>query len=527
MRFLGRALIGLFLTACTVGLFALAGSITYGALQARWADEGRVPPTRERVFAAEVAPLTFGDETPVLTAFGEIRSRRTLELRAPAEGTVVELAEGFEDGGAVTSGQLLARIDPAEAQSARDTAAADLQDAENELAEATRALELAEEEVTAARNQAEIRSRALERARDLLERGVGSTAAVETAELAEATAAQAILSQRRALAVAEARVDNAGTALSRRQIALAEAERRLAETELRAAFSGVLTDVDAAAGRLVSRNERLASLIDADALEVAFRISTAQYIRLLDADGNLPERPVRVILDVFGLDMTADATLTRESGAVEEGQSGRLLFARIDNARGLRVGDFVRVEVDEPTLSDVARLPAAALGSDGEILLLGEDNVLEAVEVALLSRQGDEVLVRPTASAPRAGDGEGAGAGDAAGRRGAGRSDGDAPGNARPAGQTATRFEGRDVVLVRTPVLGEGIRVNPIRPGAEDAPEVSDTIALDPERRARLITYVETDGLIPDDARTRMLQQLNEEEVPLRIVNRLEARMGS
>jgi multidrug efflux pump subunit AcrA (membrane-fusion protein) len=499
MRFLGRALIGLFLTACTVGLFALAGSITYGALQARWADEGRPPPSRERVFAAEVAPLMFGEETPVLTAFGEIRSRRTLELRAPAEGTVVELAEGFEDGGAVTEGQLLARIDPAEAQSARDTAAADLQDAENELAEATRALELAEEEVTAARNQAEIRSRALDRARDLLERGVGSTAAVETAELAEATAAQAILSQRRALAVAEARVDSAGTALSRRRIALSEAERRLAQTELRAAFSGVLTEVEAAAGRLVSRNERLASLIDADALEVAFRISTAQYIRLLDAEGNLPERPVRVILDVFGLDMAADATLTRESGAVEEGQSGRLLFARIDNARGLRVGDFVRVEVEEPTLSRVARLPAAALGSDGQILLLGEGNVLEALEVALLSRQGDEVLVRPAPAGTggRSGDGS------------------EAP------------YEGRDVVLVRTPVLGDGIRVNPIRPGAEDAPEESDTIALDPERRARLITFVETNGFIPDDARDRMLQQLNEEEVPRRMVNRLEARMGS
>ncbi|UWQ95405.1 HlyD family efflux transporter periplasmic adaptor subunit [Rhodobacteraceae bacterium M385] len=489
MRFLTRALIGLFLTACTVGLFALAGSITYGALQTRWADEGRPPPSRERVFAAEVAPLVFGEETPILTAFGEIRSRRTLELRAPAEGTVIELADGFEEGGAVTAGQLLLRIDPAEAQSARDTAATDLRDAENELAEATRALELAEEEVAAARMQAEIRSRALIRASDLLERGVGSAAAVETAELADATARQQILSQRRALAVAEARVDNADTALDRRRIALAEAERRLAQTELRAEFSGVLTEVDAASGRLVNRNERLAALIDADALEVAFRISTAQYIRLLNEEGALTQRPVRVILDVFGLDVQASATLTRESGAVEEGQSGRLLFARLEMPRGLRVGDFVRVEVDEPTLPRVARLPAAALGSDGQILLLGEDNVLEAVDVTLMSRQGDTVLIR--------------------GEQGAGP------------------LQGRDVVLARTPVLGAGIRVNPIRPDAADAPEVPDTIALDPDRRARLIAFVESNGFIPADVRERMLRQLAEEEVPTRMVNRLEARMGS
>ncbi|WP_224816198.1 efflux RND transporter periplasmic adaptor subunit [Hasllibacter sp. MH4015] len=485
MRFLGRALIGLFLTAATVGLLALAGYTTYGALQARWADEGRPAQGRERVFAAEVAPLVFGQETPVLTAFGEIRSRRTLELRAPAEGTVVELAEVFEEGGAVEAGELLLRIDPAEAQSARDTAAADLRDAENELAEATRALELAEEEVDAARMQAELRARALDRAQDLAERGVGSTAAVETAELAEATANQQILAQRRALAQAEARVDSAGTALERRRIALAEAERRLAQTELRAEFDGVLTDVDVAAGRLLNRNERLAALIDADALEVAFRISTAQYIRLLDEDGTLPRLPVQVVLDVFGLDVQAEATLTRESGAVEEGQSGRLLFARIDTFRGLRVGDFVRVEVEEAPLTGVARIPATALGSDGQVLALGEDNVLEAVEVELLRRQGDDVLIR-------------------------------GPG-----------LNGRDVVLTRTPVLGDGIRINPIRPEAADAPEEPDTIALDPDRRARLIAFVEGNNFIPSDVRERLLRQLNEEEVPLRMVNRLEARMGS
>ncbi len=485
MRFLGRALLGLFLTAMTVGLLAVAGYTTYGALQARWADEGRPAQGRERVFAVEVAPLIFGEETPVLTAFGEILSRRTLELRAPAEGTVVELAEAFEEGGAVEAGQLLLRIDPFEAQSARDTSAADLRDAENELAEAERALDLSAEELAAARAQADLRANALARARDLAERGVGSAAAVETAELAAATAEQAILSQRRAMAQAEARVDNAGTALDRRRIALAEAERRLAQTELMAEFDGVLTGVDAAEGRLVNRNERLASLIDADALEVAFRVSTAQYVRLLDEDGRLPQLPVRVILDVFGLDVQAEATLTRESGSVEEGQSGRLLFARLDGPRGMRVGDFVRVEVDEPALPFVARLPATALGSDGQILVLSDDDVLEAISVDLLRRQGDDVLIR----------GEG--------------------------------LRDREVVLTRTPVLGDGIRVNPIRPQAEGSPEEPDTIALDPERRARLISFVEGNSFIPTDVRDRMLRQLNEEEVPARMVARIEARMGS
>ncbi|MGA1235012.1 MAG: efflux transporter periplasmic adaptor subunit, partial [Lutimaribacter sp.] len=113
MRFVRRALTGLFLLAVTLGLLAMAGRTVYGALQDRMADQGGSPPARERVFAAEVAPLIFGTQTPILTAFGEIRSRRTLELRAPAEGMVIELAPGFEEGGAVAAGQVLLRIDPA------------------------------------------------------------------------------------------------------------------------------------------------------------------------------------------------------------------------------------------------------------------------------------------------------------------------------------------------------------------------------------------------------------------------------
>jgi hypothetical protein len=50
---------------------------------------------------------------------------------------------------------------------------------------------------------------------------------------------------------------------------------------------------------------------------------------------------------------------------------------------------------------------------------------------------------------------------------------------------------------------------------------------LDPERRARLIAYVESNTFIPSDVKERMLQQLGEDEVPTRMVSRLEARMGS
>lgn len=485
MRFFRRSLAGLFLISLTVALLALAGNSVWTALQARWSEEGHPTEARERVFTAEVVTLEPVDTVPILTAFGEIRSRRTLELRAPAAGTVLELAEGFEDGGAVAAGQLLLRIDPALAISARDVAAADLREAEGNLAEAEAAVILAREDVAAAQRQAELRDRAMERQRDLVERGVGSAASLETAELAAASAGQAVLSRRQALAQAEARLDQTGTLVERREISLAEAERVLAETELRAEFAGVLADVAVVQGRLVNRNEQVARLIDADALEVAFRVSTAQYARLLDADGSLPRADVTVLLDVLGMDVTAPARLTRESGAVEEGQSGRLLYAELQETRGFRVGDFVTVALQEPELRDVAIIPATALDAENRVLVLGEEDRLEEAQVTLLRRQGDNVIIR------------------------------------------APPLYGAEVVTARSPVLGAGIRVDPLRPGqAEAAPETPETIALDPDRRARLIAFVEGNAFIPEDVKARMLLQLNEPEVPTRMITRIESRMG-
>ena len=99
------------------------------------------------------------------------------------------------------------------------------------------------------RRRRSCRQRALTRQQDLDARGVGSAAAVETAELAMSAATQAVLSRRAALAQAETRLDQAGPALDRRRIALAEAERRLADTEIGAEFAGVLSDVTRGGGR--------------------------------------------------------------------------------------------------------------------------------------------------------------------------------------------------------------------------------------------------------------------------------------
>ena len=482
MRFLRQTMIGLFLAAMTLGLLVYAATLVGGAIQQRLAEDPRAPTARERVFAVNVLTAEASDVVPVLETFGEVQSRRQLELRAANVGRVVELADSFEDGGSVSAGEVLVRLDPAETQAAVDRAASDVSDALAEQRDAARSLALAQDELIASEEQAGLREKAFDRQRDLAERGVGTASLTETAELAASQARQAVVSRRQAVAQAEARVDQAATNLERARIALTEAERRLDDTVLRAPFDGVLSDTNVIVGRLVSSNERLADLIDPDDLEVSFRLSTAQYARLLDEEGQLVRANLTATLDVAGIDLKAEGRISRTSAAAGEGSTGRLIFGSLDQARGFKPGDFVTVQVQEPLLENVVRLPASAVGPANDVLVLGEDNRLTAASVEVLRRQRDDVLVRGP-------------------------------------------ILGQRIVEARSPLLGAGIKVTPLQRNAPVSAE-PEMVALTEERRARLVAFVEANDRMPQEAKARVLARLAEPEVPATMVARIESRMG-
>lgn len=506
MRFLRRSLTGLFLLCLTAGLLVAGGYQFYTSIQERASAEGRPRVARERQFAVNAVTVEPSRIVPVLSTYGEIRARKTLELRMPAGGRIVELNPDFEEGGAVAQGDVLIRVDPTDAEAALRVAEADLREAQAERMDAENGVILSQDDLEAAQAQLELRSGALARQKGLLERGVGSASAVEVAALSEASARQAVVSRRQALASAEARLEQAATGVLRAEIALEEARRAVEDTTLVATFDGILTDVSAALGGLVSANEHVGSLIAPDALEVAFRVSTQQYGRISGEHG-LPALPVKVSLDVSGLNLTATGRVTRESAAVGDGQTGRLLFASLDDAAGLRPGDFVTVEIEEAPLEGVALVPASAVDAAQTVLAIREDSRLEVVSAPVLRRQGDDVIIDARAVA------------------------------------------GRRIVSERSPLLGAGIsvRVNgdaveasqergpqdgpprAARPAGDAGPqgEESAMVALDDARRARLLAFVESNTRLPDEARTRIKEQLAADEVPADLIERLESRMGT
>ena len=472
MRFFTRSIMGVFLAAVSIGLLAIAAQLIISAGAARLSGDKPPPTVAERVFSANIVTVETATIAPTLTAYGEVRSRRTLELRSAVGGTIVDLAPGFEDGASVTEGMLLIRLDPADKTSARDLAMASVSEAQAEKASAEADLALARDDLAAAERQIGLRQQALTRQQDLRSRGGGSDAAVEDAALAESSAEQAMLARRQSVLQAEARIETAASQLMRAEIGLADAERALRDTMIRAPFDGRLSDVAVVQGGLVTPNEVLARVVDPAELEVMIRLSASQAAQL-PAIGAAPTL-FSVQSGNTGGAIAAQGILTREGAMVAAGESGRVVYGALSGAEGLLPGDFVTVMLREPPLPNVALLPATALGADGTVLALGPENRLEAVPVTLLRRQGDDVIVQPGAAA------------------------------------------GREVVAERSPLLGAGIRITPLRPGF---------VSLTDDRRAALIALLDSADMVAAE-KTAARALLDAEQVPAALVEQLESTAG-
>jgi len=498
MRFLMRGLVGLALFAIMIGFAGFGAYKFYGALTVE--ETARQRPARERSYTVNVAELAPQTVNPVTTAYGQVESWRTLQLRASSEGRLVDVASKFRDGAAVHKGELLLRIDPANAEFQYLDAEAALADAEAQKAEAEEAIVVAEQELEAARRQLDLRRQALERQSQLKDKGYSTAVQVETEELAVASLEQALNNRLQSVITARKRIERMDLTVQRAQLALEDAERVLDETTLTAPFYGYLAEVDATLGRRVSPSETLALLIDPSALEVRFSLSTSEFSRLLDNSGKLVKAPVAVTLQLGGRSVEVPGHIDRAAAVVSEGEAGRTLFATLEIEAGtvLRPGDFVKVDVEEPELTGVAAVPAAAVTEDGRLLIVGEGDRIDEVQARVMRRMGNEVLLA------------------------------DVP-------------FGTDYVRERLPQLGKGLKVNPRRSGGSpqdntNAPQTAkapddpgipsgDLIALEPERRAALIEQLNSSNM-PENRKARLIALLNEPMVPKDLIDSLEQRQG-
>lgn len=359
----------------------------------------------ERAVAVATAVIVHGEDFPQISTFGRVVSTRGITLASEPGGRAVHVAEAARAGMAVARGSTLLEVDALPQQSSLDRARALLAEAQADHRAASQAVDLAVAELETARAEHALRQTIEERQASLARRGVVPPSALDEAALAVLASGKALTLRTHGLRAAEIALPRAALAVDRARLAVEDAERALAQTVLRAPFDGVLVRFDAAEGDLLKPGEPFGRLIDPTALEVVFSVTEAQFDRLLGASGLPAGRRAWVLPDAGRSAPWRDedesvpprrlpATVVRAGAVVPEGRTGRELVARLDDPRpSLRPGDFVGIEIDEPVLHGVARVPGSAVTEDGRMLLVGPEDRLVEHRVRILRRDGDGLVI--------------------------------------------------------------------------------------------------------------------------------------
>ena len=244
------------------GLARAAGWVIVLLLLAGVAGGGWVWATRERpleVQVASVAERPRGTQAAVLNASGYVTARRRATVSSKITGKVVEV--NVEEGMAVKEGQVLARLDDANARAALAFAEAQAEAARRNITE--NEVRLADARVTLGRRMQLVKER------------VVAQSEVDQAQADADSIAARIAAAREMVRVAE------------RQVAVQQTD--LDNTIIRAPFSGVAITKDAQPGEMVSpvsagggfTRTGICTIVDMRSLEVDVDVNEAYINRVV------------------------------------------------------------------------------------------------------------------------------------------------------------------------------------------------------------------------------------------------------
>lgn len=507
MRIYFRLAIVLVLTLCA-GVFAATEALRLadrlgGGSEARGPAGG--PPgigrsaggpggAASRAPEVDVARAFATTAQPTITAYGRLASRSTATLRLPAAGTVAALGPSLTDGGMVTAGAMLVQLDTRAAEATLGTAQAAQRRAELALTDSRRQQAALAEDIAIQEQIVQIRQTEVERLSALLDRGAGVQTDVETARLSLLSAQQGLAASRTEMANLSAAEDQLELDIEDARRDVSTARDALQDLTLTAGISGVYNGARPVVGEALSANAELGTITDLTALEVRLNLTAQEIARVTSPDGRLLD--LEVTLTTPGSDKAYAARLHHVSlTASEEVGTTRQLVAWLapEACPCPLPGEFVLAQIREPVLENVTLLPASAVSLSGEVLVVNAENRLETRQVQVLRRIGEQVAIAP---------------------------------------QDFT------YVVERSPQLGAGLLIAPQLKAADQTTRESAApasirtqdangeavIKLDDSRRAALIAQVKAAQDMPESLRARTVELLQGDEVPRRLVQRLDAR---
>ena len=492
MNFLLRSFLGLIILSITLGFLIFGSFVLIEALKKRSEKSDNRRFQKERVFAVNVETLNKQIASPKILSYGEIYSKRMLEIRPLVSGRLDYVSEKFVEGGYVKSGDILFRLNQKDYLNELEIAEIDLEDTKAQLSEAISKLDYANLEFEVSESQLNLRKNALDRQTQLAESGLITSSQLENTQLAYSSSKQQFLNKQNLVKSSKNAIDKLKIQLKRRSISIDKAKRNLDETEIKAPFDGIIASVNILPGSVINKNEKLGTLLDPNSLEVMFNLSANEFARVIDKDGKLLNLDITAYLKLSNKDIPFSGKIERINPEIMNIGSGRKLFASINlgENKTLRPGDFVVLEIKEPSLKNITVLPSSAVTIDGKIFIVEEDNRLKEIEVTILRRQGNEVIV---SGAPT----------------------------------------DKEYVMQRSPQLGNGLKIKPLRKkdreisNSVNLSKNNELVTISPEKQKKLINILDKLDRMPKSVKDRLYEEINSGKIKAKTLKRLEKNMGN
>ena len=492
MNFLLRSFLGLIILSITLGFLIFGSLVLIEALKKRSEKSDNRRFQKERVFAVNVETLNKQIASPKILSYGEIYSKRMLEIRPLVSGRLDYVSEKFVEGGYVKSGDILFRLNQKDYLNELEIAEIDLEDTKAQLSEAISKLDYANLEFEVSESQLNLRKNALDRQTQLAESGLITSSQLENTQLAYSSTKQQFLNKQNLVKSSKNAIDKLKIQLKRRSISIDKAKRNLDETEIKAPFDGIIASVNILPGSVINKNEKLGTLLDPNSLEVMFNLSANEFARVIDKDGKLLNLDITAYLKLSNNKIPFSGKIERINPEIMNIGSGRKLFASINlgENKTLRPGDFVVLEIKEPSLKNITVLPSSAVTIDGKIFILEEDNRLKEIEVTILRRQGNEVIV---SGAPT----------------------------------------DKEYVMQRSPQLGNGLKIKPLRKkdreisNSVNLSKNNELVTISPEKQKKLINILDKLDRMPKSVKDRLYEEINSGKIKAKTLKRLEKNMGN
>lgn len=310
---------------------------------------------------AEVASLNFA-----VRSQGAVRPRTETTLVAEVSGRIVSVSQNFISGGFFREGEMLLQIDPSDYQTGLLRAQANL---------AARKAQYADQK---ARSE-----QALKDWTNLGRQGEPSDLTLRKPQMAEAQAA-----------VQAAKAE------------LQEAERDLQRTRINVPYDGLVRTKMVDVGQYVTPGTKLGVTFAIDRAEIRLPLSNSDlaFLDLPSATRLDKARRVPVKLTADGAGATGEwqAEIVRTEGVVDE--ISRVVYAVAEvidpyamlgqsNQAELRMGTFVRAEIEGLRAEDVVVLPRSVLQANDTVFIANDDRVLEIRKVNVVRAEPRRVYI--------------------------------------------------------------------------------------------------------------------------------------